>query len=82
MNNLGYCHEYGYGTPQNLEKAIEYYLLAANRGDKVAAYNLGECYELGKGVEQDLDKALEWYRIAAERGDEDAQKEVQALTNL
>ena len=71
----------GYGTPQNLQKAVEYYLLASNRGEAVASFNLGECYGLGKGVEKDLAKALEWYRISAERGDEDAKKKVQELTD-
>lgn len=61
-------------------KAVEYYLLAANRGDAPAAFSLGECYELGNGVEKDLTKALEWYRIGAELSDEDAQKKVQELT--
>jgi uncharacterized protein len=60
-----------------LEKAFEYYKIAAEKGHCVAQYSLGVCYELGKGVEKNKAKAFEYYEKSAEQGDVDAQLVVQ-----
>lgn len=56
--------------PQNLEKARQWFLIAASDGNNfVAQQRLGEMYEYGDGVIKNLTKAMDWYRIAAEQGD-------------
>jgi len=58
---------------QDLAKAVEGWLKAAEQGDAIAQYNLGICYINGNGVEQDPVRAFEWFRKGAEQGDTDAQ---------
>ena len=38
-NNLGVCYKYGRGVPQNYEKAVEWYIKAAENGDATAQCN-------------------------------------------
>lgn len=68
MNNLGRLYEYGYGVPQNIDKAIALYNKAAQKGNGTACYNLGWCYQYGNGVDIDLEKAIYWYKKAIENG--------------
>ena len=53
---------------KDLNKAIELYARAIERGDDVAAVNLGLIYEFGQGVPADMSKAIEWYRKGTDRG--------------
>ncbi len=69
QRRLGGC----YYNKKNYQKAVEWYLKAAEQDDKYAQYNLGYCYDKGQGVEQDYQKAVEWYTKAAEQGNVDAQ---------
>ena len=46
-------------------KALEYFLQAANSGDRVGKYLAGECYYFGKGVQIDVPKAVAFLREAA-----------------
>ena len=41
----------GLGFTQSSEKALEYYKIAADKGDKVSQYNVGISYYYGRGVE-------------------------------
>src|SRR5689334_7955004 len=66
--NLGFYYEYGKGVAKDLEKAVEFYTLAANQANAAAQYRLGICYQNGKGVVQDLKKAVEFYTLAANKG--------------
>lgn len=70
---MGACYRKGEGVEQNDSKAFEWYLKAAEQGDRDAQYNLGLMYRKGKGVEQSESKAFEWYLKAADQGDADAQ---------
>ena len=55
-------------TRKDYGKALEYFHLAADKGDADAMFGLGECYYLGVSVEKDPDKAAEWYRKALDAG--------------
>jgi uncharacterized protein len=46
-------------------KALEYFLQAANTGDRVGKYLAGECYYYGKGVSADVPKAVGFLQEAA-----------------
>jgi serine/threonine protein kinase/TPR repeat protein len=46
-------------------KALEYFLQAANTGDRVGKYLAGECYYFGKGVPVDVAKAVAFLQEAA-----------------
>lgn len=70
---LGVCCEFGGGTEQNYEKAVEWYKLAAENGSITALTNLGVCYEFGNGVAKNLDEAVKCYKEAANRGHARAQ---------
>ena len=66
---LGTCHEFGYGVPQSLTLALEYYERAARLGNVVAMYNLALSYREGDGVAQDDERMLFWYVKAEKLGD-------------
>ena len=51
--------------PGDDSKALEYFLQAANTGDRIGKYLAGECYYYGKGVPADADKALVLLQEAA-----------------
>ncbi len=59
----------GKGVRRNLQKAQEWYRLAAAQGNGMALNNLAELYRFGKGVKKDPQEALRWYRLGAEHGD-------------
>jgi len=40
MYNLGWMHEYGRGVPEDVNKAVKWYRMAAERGDKDAKERL------------------------------------------
>ena len=72
-------YEKGHGVEQSYEKAVEWYLKAAEQGFACAQCNLGCMYENGRGVEQSFEKAREWYEKAAEQEYEDAIKALDRL---
>jgi len=51
--------------PGDDRKALEYFVQAANTGDRIGKYLAGECYYYGKGVPADVDKALVFLQEAA-----------------
>ncbi len=63
---LALLYEAGLLKPES--KAIEYYLLAAEKGDKKAQTEVGYFYENGQYVEKDHDKAVFWIQKAADQG--------------
>ena len=64
------------GKPEDEEKAVKWYLKAAEQGHAKAQYMIGECYFAGRGVDEDEDEAAEWYLKAAEQGHAKAQFEL------
>ncbi|KAF0979539.1 hypothetical protein FDP41_001456 [Naegleria fowleri] len=52
----------------NYEKALEWFLKAAEHGHALAEFNIGGLYFNGMGVEKDDEVSLEWYRRSASGG--------------
>ena len=65
---LGECYENGYGTEKNLEKAFEYYSIAAEDDEPYFLLKLFGCYKNGIGTPVDEKKALELYKKAEKIG--------------
>ena len=55
---------------KDIDKAVIYCQLAADKGNKKEMQWLGYYYECGKGKEKDLKKAIEWYKKALSGDDE------------
>lgn len=72
--NLGHYYE---TVVLDYEKALHYYLLAAEQGDKIGQYNVGIMYEYGKGVDADENTAIYWYRKSARKGYDKAQEKLE-----
>jgi hypothetical protein len=70
---LGLVYYRGRGVPQDLNEAVKWFRLAADRRDAAAQFYLGVMYSEGQGVPQDYDEAVKWYRRAADQGDAQAQ---------
>ena len=51
--------------PGDDRKALEYFLQAANLGDRIGKYLTGECYYFGKGTPIDIAKAVQFLEEAA-----------------
>lgn len=70
------------GKSKDYEKAVEYYLIAAEAGDAYSQYSLGFCYEKGQGVKQSSQEAAKWYRKAAEQGEKNAKERLENAKQL
>ena len=64
---VGYLYYYGYGIPQNLDKAVEYLTISAQKNNANAQSLLGYMYDRGEGVPLDKKKAFELYKAAADQ---------------
>lgn len=73
QKNLGWKYYQGEDVPQDYEKAMMWYRLAAEQNFSPAQNNLGHMYESGQGVPQDYAEAVKWYRLAADQGHANAQ---------
>ena len=68
------------GKEKSIEKALEYYFLAAEQEDVGAQYYLGNLYYTGSDVlPQSHEDAFEWWMKAAKRGEGNAQINVGIL---
>ena len=63
---LGVMYAKGRGVPQDYQKAVHWYQLAAEQGFAKAMSNLASMYSRGKGVPKDYAQAVHWYQEAAE----------------
>ncbi|MDR2301234.1 MAG: hypothetical protein LBF38_04260 [Deltaproteobacteria bacterium] len=54
----------GVGVPTDIDKALEYWRLAADQNEALALYSLGQAYETGQWVPKDLGLAARYYRRA------------------
>lgn len=70
---LGLLYDKGLNVQQDYEKAVKWYLKAAEQEDAKAQNNLGAMYYYGKGVDQNNNKAVKWYQKSAEQGNAIAQ---------
>ncbi|PSU90591.1 hypothetical protein C0W35_17090 [Photobacterium kishitanii] len=71
--NLAICYQNGIGVTASEEKALKWYLAAANLNHVDAQCNLGVCYENGYGVIASEEEAVKWYLAAANLNHADAQ---------
>ncbi|MEI4957240.1 tetratricopeptide repeat protein [Aeromonas caviae] len=76
---MGWSHEVGQGSEQDMDRAIRLYRQAAQAGDAVGQYRLGEVYLRGAGVKRDLHEAFRWMQLAARNGDVPAMLKVGIL---
>jgi uncharacterized protein len=65
---MGLAFEFGQGVARNLDKAMHWYHLAADRGDPIAQTDLGYLYETGGSGAKDPAEAAKWYLRAAVSG--------------
>jgi hypothetical protein len=65
----GSCYE----EIDDSQKAYQWYLKGANKGNSFAQSHLGYCYATGTGVSINPQKAIMWWSMAAEQGNEEAQ---------
>ena len=56
------------GIKANNDKAIRYFLAAAERGLKEAQFWLGHMYSVGEGVQQNNAEAVKWWEKSASQG--------------
>lgn len=57
---------------QKYDRAFEFFLKLAERGDPYSQCFVGQMYASGTGVEKDLDESLVWLKKAADQGDAEA----------
>lgn len=66
MNDLGAQYYNGNrGFEQSFEKAIRYYKMAADKGNRQAQENLGYCYYYGRDGKPDYEKAFHYFALGA-----------------
>lgn len=65
---------------KDLEKAFEYFHLAAQQGIDNAQFNIGFLYHYGQGVKQNYEEAARWYEKAMAQGKEDATFKLSLIT--
>jgi uncharacterized protein len=63
---LGYAYESGKGVPQDLGKAMTWFVRSAGKSNADAQNALGRMFEDGEGVETDYAQAAYWYQLACE----------------
>ncbi len=79
LNFIGSAYYWGDGVAADRQKAFEYYLISAQKGNPETQYKIGNCYETGQGTTQDMTEALNWYNKSAAQGYSDA---IDALNRL
>ena len=73
MSKLGKCFFAGIALEKNAEKAVGWWMRAADKGDVDSMRSLACCCSRGHGVEKNAaEKAVEWWTRAADKGDETA----------
>lgn len=72
LNFVGSAYYWGDGVTQDRQKAFEYYLISAQKGNPETQYKIGNCYETGQGTDQNIDQAIFWYQQSAAQGYPDA----------
>ena len=67
-NTIGNMYAQGRGVPQSYEKAFEYFLKAAVKGDMDAQHNAEVMYQKWKGVSKSYKRTFKWHKEATEEG--------------
>ena len=66
------------GVEEDIEKAVEYYILSSDLGNTDAMCVLGDIYlDGGMGIEKDTRRGIKYYERAARKGDISAMKSLE-----
>eukprot|EP00300_Choanocystis_sp_HF-7_P003125 c12352_g1_i2.p1 GENE.c12352_g1_i2~~c12352_g1_i2.p1 ORF type:complete len:354 (+),score=77.71 c12352_g1_i2:22-1062(+) len=65
---FGLATQFGFGTPKNIELAVELYAKSASKNNSIGEGALGYMYDTGTGVAQNNDLAILLYRRSAIKG--------------
>lgn len=68
LDGLELIGNYHYYTEKDYEKALNWYLRAANAGNTRAMNQVGWMYQNGHGVQQNHEQAMEYFLMASEIG--------------
>ena len=80
MHDLGHYYASGAdGSAPDLQQAVKWFSMAAERGVLDSQFNLAVLYQGGTGVPLSLEDAYVWFAIAAAQGDDDAAKRSQVV---
>ncbi|KAG0283746.1 hypothetical protein BGZ96_011870 [Linnemannia gamsii] len=69
----------GQGVQQSYQKAIDWYLKAADQGDPVGQRRVGALYNHGLGVKKNSQTAMVWFLKAVDQGDAASQRNIGVL---
>ena len=61
--NLAVIHQHGDGVSQDYAKAMQWYRVAAEKGDKASQFQIGLMYQIGQGVEVNAAEAHRWFTM-------------------
>jgi len=73
LNKLGTMFRYGYGVPQNMDVAIDFYMKSAKLGNSESMFALGWIHQKGLNSTKDPTKAAQWYKQGALLGNHNCQ---------
>ena len=66
---IAYCIDFGIdGWKEDKKKAFDMYMMAAEKGSSLAAYNIAQSYKFGQGVEKSTEAFLYWSFFAIQSG--------------
>ena len=71
--NWGEAYQEGKFVIKNIDRAIEWYIKAAELGHLESQYRLGEIYYDGQEVNKNENEAIKWFKMAADQGKAEAQ---------
>lgn len=65
ISNLGYCYMYARSIPKNMDLAVAYFKIAAQKNNIDALYKLGNIYKKGAdGIDADAELSIYYYKKA------------------
>jgi TPR repeat protein len=74
---MGIMYLEGSAVTKDYKKAVQWFRLAADRGNAEAQGFLGGIFhDGGGGVTPDYKEAVKWYRLAADQGNAEAQMDL------
>ncbi len=72
----------GKGVNRDADKAMEWFRIAAEKGDAEAQYRLGGMYDVGHINNQDPATAIKWYTLSANQHYRDAEYRLGVMYEL
>ena len=61
-------HQYEFGTPRNMQRALCYYEKAAEQGNADAQCSLGRCYRQATGMDRNMTQACYYLQMSVNQG--------------